>query len=212
MLKQFAAVLCCVGIALAGCGGKGLELPPSGVERAATCAAVIQLDIAKGKQKGDKVRWDELLRVLRYQMDDALRAESQEARTAQANATSKAYQTILDDLLDDYWEPLLPQCRAAYPEADPQRPVTLPQEPLEFAAACFGATELFSDFMIDFPDQRERMKGLAARANRAIDRDLAKFTGTQAEADVILLGAQREGLSQGDWVGVAQRCEEGLPP
>jgi len=150
-----------LALALSACGAPKLALPADPVGRAATCGVVAAAEgrAANPQQVSAPLSFERQGQIIHYAL--LAGAEGDHFSHNTAAAVVERMQAIQEDVTDGKWQALIQPCQAAFPQADPAQPVTLPRDPLEAEMGCYT----LSKFM---------MRALAAQGN-AYEEQLVRF-------------------------------------
>ena len=134
-MRSSVACVSALGFALSSCGAHKLALPADPIGKAATCAVVAAADARSTTQVTAPLTIDAQGEIVHY----ALLAGAAEGHFSQdkAAAVMQQMQQIKDKIIDGKWQALVGPCKAAFPEADPQRPISLPKDTLESEMGCY---------------------------------------------------------------------------
>ena len=134
-MRSSIALVSGLAFALSSCGAPKLALPDDPIGKAATCGVVAAADARSTTQVSAPLAIDAQGQIVHY----ALLTGAADGRFSQdkAAAVMQQMQQIKDKIVDGKWQALVGPCKAAFPEADPQRPVLLPKDVLQSEMGCY---------------------------------------------------------------------------
>ena len=134
-MRSSIALVSGLAFALSSCGAPKLALPDDPIGKAATCGVVAAADARSTTQVSAPLAIDAQGQIVHY----ALLTGAADGRFSQdkAAAVMQQMQQIKDKIVDGKWQALVGPCKAAFPEADPQRPVSLPKDVLQSEMGCY---------------------------------------------------------------------------
>lgn len=170
-------------LALAGCGRSEQGLPADPVQRAATCGVIAAADARKASNNVEaKLTLEQQGAILH----PAMLAGSESGRfdkTRTAEAVN-AMPALGDKITSGKWEPLVAECRTAFPAP---AEVTLPTEALTAEAGCHDLAAFFTDAMraseADYVEKIRAYDGMRRELDPKLGASLKArgLTGTRGE-------------------------------
>jgi hypothetical protein len=177
-------------LALAGCGKKQVGLPDDPIQRAATCGVIAAADARRAGGVDAKFTIEQQGQILHY----ALLAGAQGGSFAKSSSAAvvAAMPRLGDKVTAGKWEQLIPECQAAYPASRPVEAVTLPSDPLQAQAGCYG----LADFVTTALRSQENNFIDRVRAYDEMKRNLDAKMGATIKARGLSLSQATEARSE----------------
>ena len=141
-MRNYPVILSAFSLALSSCSSE-VGLPEEIVDRAATCAVVSAYEARSTiKNLDTPLSFDRQSQIIHY----ALLAGASEPGFSRDNAKGvvRRMQILQERISPEEWPPLVEPCNAAFPEANLNHPVKLPEPPEEAQLTCYA----LGDFMI----------------------------------------------------------------
>jgi hypothetical protein len=154
-MRKLAATSAVIGLLLAGCGEKALELPSDPVDQAATCGVITAASEREtAGLKGD-LSPDAQSRVLHFAMLYAAQGKSFDAE--KVNVVSQRMHALADAITKGKWQTLRPACAAAYPASQIKAP-QLPAKGIEAQLECYALADFLRKALGDQPSYAQAVQ------------------------------------------------------
>ena len=170
-------------ILLTSCGPKTLTLPEETVDAAATCAVVAaaQARAATSDVKAD-LPFDATVGILHYPL---LAGSTGEEFSGEAASNVQRRMTELQDsIIEGKWQPLVPACRAKFPETAVETP-KLPADRFKAQLACYQLADFIRpslDESGDYDEDLRPYRDLGQQLDPSLGAAMQARTGSTATA------------------------------